>query len=360
MGARSLSAQQTGAEVTGHNIANANNTAYSRQRVTLAASQDLPTAIGNEGTGVDAVQIQQLRDGLLDGQITTETSVTGSLNTQQSALKQAEAALGQSLDSSASKTDASSGADATGSEHGLGDAMSSFFTEVQNLANDPSSLTQRQTLLQQAAALATRFNQVDSQIGSVQNGLDQKLSTDVDKANGLLTDIADLNQQIAQATLKGGNPNDLVDTRQSKIEELSGLIKVDVVQGDNNTTNISVGGVQLVSGSSVEDTLETYQSASGQPLLVRAKTSQTALSPSGGSIEGAITARDGAVQSARDGINNLASSLITQINTIHSSGYSLTNSTGADFFSGTTAADIAVNSNLVDNPALVQASGASG
>jgi flagellar hook-associated protein 1 FlgK len=358
MGARSLAAQQTGVEVTGHNIANANNAAYSRQRVKMATSLDVPTSIGQEGTGVDATEIQRVRDTLLDAQIQVETSVTGSLNTQQSALQQAEAALGQSLDST-SKSNAASGTDATGSEHGLGDALSSFFSELQNLANDPSSLTQRQSLMMQASSLATRFNQVDSQLGAVQDGLDQKLDSDVTQANQLLKDIADLNQQISQATLSSRNPNDLMDTRQSKIEELSGLIKVDVAQGDNNSVTISTGGVALVSGSEVSDTIETNQD-SGQFLQIRAKTSQTALSPAGGSIEGAIAVRDGAIQNARTGVNALATSLIQSINSIHSTGYSLNNSTGADFFKGTSAADIAVNSDLLNNPSLVQASGASG
>jgi flagellar hook-associated protein 1 FlgK len=49
--------------------------------------------------------------------------------------------------------------------------------------------------------------------------------------------------------------------------------------------------------------------------------------------------------------------LISQVNTVHSGGYSLTGSTGADFFTGTGAADIAVNANLAVDPRLIQAAG---
>jgi flagellar hook-associated protein 1 FlgK len=59
-------------------------------------------------------------------------------------------------------------------------------------------------------------------------------------------------------------------------------------------------------------------------------------------------------------INTLASNLITQINTQHSAGFSLTGSTGANFFSGTDASDIAVNQSLADDPSLIQAAGTSG
>jgi len=42
MGARALAAQQAGIQVTGHNLANVNNTAYARQRLNLQTS--LPVA----------------------------------------------------------------------------------------------------------------------------------------------------------------------------------------------------------------------------------------------------------------------------------------------------------------------------
>jgi flagellar hook-associated protein 1 FlgK len=45
------------------------------------------------------------------------------------------------------------------------------------------------------------------------------------------------------------------------------------------------------------------------------------------------------------------------VNSIYSSGYSTTGSTGANFFNGTTAGSISVNSALTNNPSLVQASG---
>src|SRR5205085_9425184 len=79
-----------------------------------------------------------------------------------------------------------------------------------------------------------------------------------------------------------------------------------------------------------------------------------------GSIQGTIASRDGALKDLRGNLNALASQLITQINGTHSSGFSLTGSTGANFFNGTNAADMSVNSALATNPALLQASGVSG
>ena len=42
LGARSLQVQQQGVEITGQNLANANNPAYARQRLNIQTSTPLP------------------------------------------------------------------------------------------------------------------------------------------------------------------------------------------------------------------------------------------------------------------------------------------------------------------------------
>jgi flagellar hook-associated protein 1 FlgK len=109
----------------------------------------------------------------------------------------------------------------------------------------------------------------------------------------------------------------------------------------------------------VLDTLETYDAGGGQ-LLVRAATAGTPLTITGGSIQGTIDVRDGALATLQSSLDTLASTLITQVNTVHAAGYSLTGSTGANFFTGTGAATMGVNSALAADPSLVQAAGTAG
>src|SRR5664280_3874112 len=75
MGARSLQVQQSGVEIAGQNLSNINNPAYARQRLQVQTSLVIPTALGPEGTGIQAVGIQQIRNSLLDSQIASESSV---------------------------------------------------------------------------------------------------------------------------------------------------------------------------------------------------------------------------------------------------------------------------------------------
>src|SRR4051812_46178166 len=109
LGARSLQTQQQGVEVAGHNLANVNNPAYARQRLAIQTAVATQTAIGPEGTGVNAVAIVRLRSTLVDQQITNESSVGGSLDAQQEALQNAQAELGQVIDTQAAGTSGQQG-----------------------------------------------------------------------------------------------------------------------------------------------------------------------------------------------------------------------------------------------------------
>ena len=352
LGARSLQTQQQGVQVAGHNLANASNTAYARQRLEIQTSTPLLTSIGSVGTGADAVAISQLRDTLLDQQIQGETSVTSFLQSQQTALQYAQSGIGEQLQGSTSTG-------GVGSTGGLATDLSGLFNSFQDLSTSPSSLTSRQAVISQAQQLTAQFNQLDQRLTAINGQLNQSVQTDVASANQLLSDIAGLNNQIAGAEAGTGAANDLRDLRQQKIEALSQLVNVQSSADSNGDVNLSVGGQLLVSGGSVQDTLQSYDSGGGQ-LLVRTASAGAPLTLTGGSIAGTIDARDGALKSLQDGVNHLASQLISQVNTAYRTGYDLNGNTGADFFTGTKASDIGVNAALANDPSALQASGVAG
>ena len=351
MGARAMQASQLAVEVTGQNLANSSNAAYSRQQVVLQTSVATPTSIGMQGTGVDAVSIQQMRDAMLDGQVRDEASVSGYWGSQQSSLEDAQAQLGEFLNIN--------GTGSASDAQGLSDQLNNLFNSFQGLATSPTSIPQRQNVVGQAQALATGLNQASQQLSALNDGLNTSVTNDVTTANQLISQIADLNDQIASATFSGGTANDLNDSREQALEQLSGLVNIQTTANSNGTVDVSIGGTQLVSGKNVLDTLQSYDSGNGQ-MLVRTATGGTPLTLTGGSIQGTIDARDGALKTLRDGLDTLASSLITQVNGIYSAGYDLNGGTGATLFTGTDASTIGVNTAVQTDPSLVQAAGAPG
>ena len=74
--------------------------------------------------------ITSSRNPLLDGQIQTATSTTGSLTAQQTGLQNAEAYLDEQISSTSNSATASS-------PNGLASDLSSLFNSFQSLSTDP-------------------------------------------------------------------------------------------------------------------------------------------------------------------------------------------------------------------------------
>ena len=360
MANRSLQTQRNGTEVAGHNLANVNTPGYSRQRVAIETSLTIPSELGPQGTGADAVAIVQLRDALIDKQITSETSVRGSYEARQKALQFGQSALGQQIDRQATGAEGSAAASGIGGQHGVAEEMSDMFAAFQSLSTNVTSMTERQALMEKAKRLATQFNQVSTRFGDLRSLLNDSVTSDVGQANIALKDIAKLNEQIIAAELgTDARANDLRDVRQKRLEDLAQLVKFDSTANANGSVDIAIDGVTLVSSSVLQDTLETYDAGGGQ-FLVRTVTGGAALNLTGGSVQGTIDVRDVDLVDFQTRLDTLAGTLISEVNTTHSAGFGLNGTSGDDFFTGTTAADIAVNGALTADPARIQASGVAG
>lgn len=357
LAAQSMQTQMTGVEVTGQNLANVNTAGYTRQTVDIQTSPDIMTGIGPEGTGAEAASIQQAVDTLLNGQIQGQQSVNGYWNAQQSSLQSVQDSLDEFLSGSASSSSSSSSSNTTTSS-GLSTLLDNFFNDFQSLATSPTSIPARQTLISDAQTLASAFNQINSQLNQETQSLNSSLSNDVDSANSLISSIAGLNQEISTAQSSGGNANDLLDERQQDLNNLAQLADIKTTNDANGSIDISIDGSTFVSGTQVVNTLQTYNPGNGNLLVVSSATGATVpFANLGGSMQGIMDARDGTLATLQSSVNALASSLITQVNSLYSTGYSLAGATGANLFSGSNAATIGVNSSLINDPSSLQASG---
>lgn len=355
MASRAMQAQQVGVEVTGQNLANSDNKTYSRQQVVLTSTDTINSQGGTQGTGVQVATIQQLRDAFLDTQITNEESVGGYWNASQKNLSNIETQLGESLDA----TSGSSSTASTTNSLGLSSQLNTLFTDFSSVATDPTSLSNRQVLINDAQTLANIFNGVTAKLSDINTNLNSMISTDVDSANSLLSDIATLNNTILQTeAITGGPANDLRDTREAKLEQLAQLVNITTSTQPNGQITVTNGSATLVSGNTVNATLQAIDPGSGQ-LQVQASTGD-ALSLTGGSIQAEMDVRDNDLANLQTGVNTIASELIGQVNTIYGAGYDLNGNSGGAFFTGNDASDIAVSSNLINDPSQFQASANSG
>lgn len=333
-----LSAQSRAVEIAGKNLANVNNPNYARQNVVLGNLGTIQTPTGPESMGVTALGVEQARDSLLDQQVMREASLTADYTAQQQAYQRMQAGLGQSVNS----TKNTSGTSSTG-DNGIASALDDFFTSFQSLAANPTDAGTRSTLLQNATVLTDRVQLADQRLAQVQTDLSTQIGTDVTTVNSLLANIADLNSQIGRFEVNNpGSAVDLRDQRQAALEQLAAKLPVTVTGGPNGQVQVSAkdpsgASVVLVNLAVVSATV----AFNGTQLT--AGTPPTVLAPASGSIQGALTARDGPLKTLRGSLDSLASQLVTSVN----AAYNPTGTTG-DFFdsTGTTAGTLALASGL--------------
>jgi flagellar hook-associated protein 1 FlgK len=337
---KALNAHGRAIETAGKNLANVNNPAYARQRVVYGDRGTVITAEGAQSLGLEALAVQQLRDQLLDKQVMRELALQAGFESEQRALDRAQAGLGQNIN----RANATTASGSNASTGGLAAALDDYFNAFQSLAARPTDAGERQTLLQKAAILTDRFQQTDARLAQVQSDIDVEIQSGVADVNRLLSTIADLNAQIGRIEIgQPGAAIDLRDQRQARLEELSAHLPVEV----RNSTN---GQIQVVlrDASNTDVVLVDLASVSGSVSFtgtgLTAGSPATAVEFSSGSIRGALNARDGAVQTLRDNLNQLARQIVTSVN----AAYNPTNAVGGDFFaaSGLTAGSIAVTSGL--------------
>lgn len=352
---KALNVHSRGVETAGRNLANVNNPNYARQRVVVGDRGTVMTPMGPQSMGIEARMIEQLRDRMLDQQVTREISLTSTLESQQAAYEKAQSALGQSI----SRAQDSGATNSSSGGQGIAESLTDFFTAFQGFAARPTDVGERQTLLQNAEILTDRFRITDQRLGQLQTDLTGQIDEDVTKINAILTTVADLNSQIGRLEMNyPGSAADLRDQRQAKLEELAKLMSFETRPSVGSPGQIEVytkdgGGaeIQLVDRAVVSGpvTFSGSTLSAGSP--------STAVALTGGSILGARDVRDVAVASLRTQLNALANQLVTAVN----DAYNPSGSTG-DFFvaSGTTASTIGLASGLTATNLKASDGGAAG
>lgn len=216
-----LFTQQTAINVTSHNIANANTDGYSRQRADMVTttpytlpSMDSASGAGQLGTGVTIDSIERIRDSFLDYQIRVENGASGQYKARDKYLSQVENVLG---------TDTGS----TGS--GISSLIQKFFSSWQSLSTSSQNVS---TVKEQANQLTIELNHTYSQISNIKTNTNTEIKNVVVNVNNMLGKISDLNQQIKDTKTSGQNPNDLLDSRDLLLDQLSSEFGISITDKD--------------------------------------------------------------------------------------------------------------------------------
>jgi len=157
----------------------------------------------------------------------------------------------------------------------------------------------------------------------------------VAQVNSLSAEIADLNEKIAATRATGINPSSLMDARDLKIDALSGLVGVQVVEQADGSASVSLrSGVPLVAGS-LAATLSTVNNPDGSQTLKLAFASES-FTVTNGNLGGQLGGLDEfertVLKPVIDDVAALAEEIATRVNTQMAAGFAMDGTPGTALF----------------------------
>jgi flagellar hook-associated protein 1 FlgK len=333
-----LFVSQQSLETSANNVANANTPGYSRQRPVLTPGD--PVVLGNLsiGTGVVLQKLESSRDPILEMRINQQTQSQGQLDATLGALQQIQVGF-------------------SGTDSGIGDAITKFFDSLQQLSTDPTNLSLRQAVLTAAGNLATNFNTESHNLQSQRGNLDLNVVQTVSQVNTLTAQIAGLNKQVANLENVHEDAGIFIDQRTEAIRQLSSLVDVSVIQTERGIALTTSNGTPLVAGDQ-NFQLTTQVGAGGIHQILAGTVDITGLLTSG-KLGGLLDVRDTTIPALLDNLDQLAVGLATVLNTANRAGFDLNGVAGTDLFVAPLAGGIGAAGSLsvaITDPALVAAS----
>ena len=349
IGKSGLKIYQVATEVTSENIANVNTPGYSRQRVIL---EDAPPSTANGfplGTGVKISSVERYYDALLQRQLVNAGTTSGYDTKKSEVLQQIEPIFNEVA------------------QDGLGAAITDFFNSWQDLSLNATGNAERLAVLSSAQVMADQFHYASRTLNDAAIAQNDSVKPVADSVNSILANIAQLNGQINVTEQVSGNANEMRDQRDYLIRQLSENMAVTYTENSDGSTDVSytdtTGSYALVTGTNAATLSITTSGTLPDGTTLRNVVqvtpagggATTTIAPTTGTLGALMVMRDTTIPAYLNDVNELASTIVTEVNAQHVNGFDLNGDAGGDFFdaTGTTAGTVAV---AISDPNLVAAS----
>ena len=323
IGSSGISAYQRALATVSNNIANVNTEGYTRQDVSLVSNQ--PRLVGGSylGTGARFDAVRRQYDAFVESNLRNSQS---DLKSQEPLLSYVNRVIDVMGDQSV----------------GLTSAMNLFFESARDLSSDPASTVQRSIFLRDADGLAARFRQLSNQFELLDNETRQSVQTDVGQANSLTSQLAQLNKQLSKNSHVENQPSELLDQRDLLLRKLSELMSIKTKFSENGAVLVSVGDT-LDQGILVQNDRTRALSVSPSPsdssklqfVIDAYGTPETVAGLSSGRIGGMVNFRDQVLTPTMSSLDDLATVVADQVNTVHRDGIDAEGKLGGDLFAFT-------------------------
>ncbi len=322
-----LIANQQALDVIARNVSNASTPGYSRKIVNLEQR-----TLAGSGAGVQSGTVTRHVDQGLVASLRLESG-----NQQASAAASSLLARVQDLFG----TPESNGS--------LAHRLSDWQASVETLALAPQDALSQRQMVSAGEDLSFALRQSSAGVQSLRLEADRLIGERVNEINGLLKDVADLNDKIVRNSAMGQGVADMEDTRDLKLDRLAELIDIRVTgRGSGGDVVVfTASGRTLVDGTAV--TL-SHRSASsidaaadqasgfidGIYIGERVAGNDITSELRGGELAGLVEMRDSTLPGIQSTLDELAVNLRDDVNAVHNQGVGfpgLTTMTGTRNFS---------------------------
>ncbi|QSO50361.1 flagellar hook-associated protein FlgK [Alicyclobacillus curvatus] len=260
-GVSALQTAQQALSVISNNIANASTPGYTLETANISEATPFPP-LPSSAAPIVAGQV---------GEGSTVSSVTRQVSLYYNTLVQQNQTNYNGQNTLLNNLNEIQGVIGEPTTTSIHSAIDTFFTSWQNLATTQAdSKAARQTVIQQAVNLSDTFSTVQNQLVSIVSGLDNSISDpnagQVAQVNQYASQLNDLNKQIVAITHGGQNPNQLLDQRDTILNNLAKLGNLSYTQNADGSRSVNFGTVNIVSASSGTYSTTAFTNADAQQL----------------------------------------------------------------------------------------------
>jgi flagellar hook-associated protein 1 FlgK len=335
-----LNAAQMGLRAVSDNIANVNTPGYVRKTV-----EQSPLVVAGEGMGVSVTGTKRITDQYLELASQTAGGEASRWGAYSQYIDTAQGLFGDPT-----------------SENFFFNRLDTLYSGFSAAANDPSSTLLRSQAVANVQDFLNESQRINSQLNSLSDTMDTRISADVSQVNDLLTRINSLNGDIVRAKLIQQDASGAENIQAQLVDQLSGIMGVKVSPHSGGGVDIRSGdGLKLAGDGAV--TL-TYVSSKGNPGYLTATSDGGAPQPlqlDSGEMRGLLDLRNTELPQLSDQLGEFVQGTVDQLNAAHNASSavpapnSLTGrSTGLDINSAITGFTGQTTVAVTDSAGVVQ------
>ena len=314
IGYSGLKTSQVAIDTTGHNIANAQNPDYTRQRVVISPNTPLHTTPGDIGLGAKITEIVRIHDEFVYKRLKS-SSTDNEFNQFRREVMDEVSSYFPEIE-----------------KNGIYNGMQEYFNAWNDFSKNTDDSALKINLAQQTRTFTSTIRQTREQINGLQKSLDDQLKTAVDEINRMGRQIAEINVRINSSEAGGDHANDLRDQRDKLELALSKLVDIAVSKGDlqpdttidrhriesGDAYHLSIGGSSFVDGSTFHPLVLDKREGSQFSDIYYQRQDYEKFNITGfihgGKVGAILSLRDGDIQQVVDELDSYASSMILYTN----------------------------------------------